>query len=113
MTTPDIRTALERLVELQDDTRPTSAIAGDWADAIADARWGRLAKPEPPTIAPIPMSERLPGPKDCDAEGCLWIWTSTEQWERIHGDSWALHSFTYWLPAHALPLPTTELPTSG
>ncbi|CAB4146893.1 Tmk Thymidylate kinase, partial [uncultured Caudovirales phage] len=33
-----VRAALERLVELQDDTRPTSAIVGDWADAIAAAR---------------------------------------------------------------------------
>jgi hypothetical protein len=30
------------------------------------ARWGR------PTITPIPVSERLPGPEDCDAEGRCW-----------------------------------------
>ena len=45
MSTPAIRAALERLIELQDDTRLTSEIVGDWADAIAAAR-AALAAPE-------------------------------------------------------------------
>ena len=32
------------------------------------ARWGR------PAIEPVPVSERLPGPEDCDAEGRCWWW---------------------------------------
>ena len=53
MTTPTIRAALERLIELQDDTRPTSAIAGAWIDAIAAARAALAAEPvvEGPTEA--------------------------------------------------------------
>lgn len=50
---------------------------------------------------PIPVSETEPGPEDSDAEGCIWIWLSTEQWSRIHGDSWMLHAFDLWLPGDA------------
>ena len=62
----------------------------------------RLIPPQP-----IPASERLPRPEDCDAEGRCW-------WIRI--DTWMLKSFavidgdpvplgSHWLPAHALPVP--------
>jgi hypothetical protein len=44
MTTPDIRTALERLVELDDRKGPAPAIANAWTDAIATAR-AALAEP--------------------------------------------------------------------
>lgn len=57
-----VRAALERLVELQDDTRPTSAIVGDWADAIAAAR-AALAEP---------VGE---GPTDEDLRD-LWSWSA-------------------------------------
>lgn len=61
-----------------------------------------------PVLRPIPVSERLPEPKDCDAEGrCWWgdagddqfvpSWRLCEQPDDTH--------FTHWLPAHALPLP--------
>jgi len=78
-------------------------------NAIAEAlaRWGR------PAIEPVPVSERLPGPEDCDAEGRCWFFhTST-----IGGNEWFLNqlpkvsewyrwqSITHWLPFHALPLP--------
>jgi len=60
---------------------------------------------------PVPVSERLPDPRpeseggDCDAEGRCW-WRNTDggriSWELTTTDEgWA-----YWLPAHALPLPT-------
>jgi hypothetical protein len=40
------------------------------------ARWGR------PAIQPVPVSERLPGSEDCDAEGrCWWHrYTPTKEW---------------------------------
>ena len=66
---------------------------------------------------PVPVAERLPGPEDCDAQGCCWWWgpvenpIQAESWkgswrfsnehERIH---WMCPR-THWLPAHALPLP--------
>lgn len=67
------------------------------------ARWGR------PAITPIPVSERLPGPEDCDAEGRCWAWDwlavcwRDVSWEEVR--RWA---DTHWLPATALPLPTSD-----
>jgi hypothetical protein len=44
---PNVRTVLERLVELEDGKGPAPAIANAWTDAIAAAR-AALADPEPP-----------------------------------------------------------------
>ena len=65
--------------------------------------------------APVPVSERLPGPEDCDAEGRCWLGgrqmsSETPTW--LFGyPGWAerfpdVHHF--WLPANALPLPAPE-----
>lgn len=56
-----------------------------------------------PVVAPVPVSERLPGPEDCDAEDNCW-------WFDPHADgAWYLDTYqscyTHWLPAHALPTP--------
>ena len=61
------------------------------------ARWGR------PTPQPVPVSERLPGPEDCDVEDNCW-------WFDPHADgAWYVDTFqscyTHWLPANALPTP--------
>jgi hypothetical protein len=66
------------------------------------ARWGR------PAIEPVPVSERLPGPEDCDGDGRCWIFMPD-----IGTDpSWRLTDprdigpyHTHWLPHHALPTP--------
>jgi hypothetical protein len=59
---------------------------------------------------PVPVSERLPEPEDCDAEGRCW-------WYGEGGDmvGWTLdaegpsyYRAKYWLPAHALPIPPSE-----
>ncbi len=66
----------------------------------AIARWGRSA------IEPVPVAERLPGPGDCDAEGCCWVASEDcPAWHRVsrHFDAWH-----YWLPHHALPVPQQE-----
>lgn len=47
---------------------------------------------------PVSVSERLPGPEDCDAEGKCW-------W--FHDEDNA--SCSHWLPANALPLPQGEV----
>ena len=77
----------------------------DLARAVL-ARWGRLA------AAPVPLSERLPGPEDCDEQGRCWlgghqIGSGTPTW-LLGYPAWAerfpdVHRF--WLPAHALPTP--------
>ena len=82
----------------EDDLRTARAVL---------AHWGR------PAIDPVPVSERLPGPEDCDAEGRCWFFhTST-----IGGNEWFLNqlpkvsewyrwqSITHWLPHWALPVP--------
>ena len=65
--------------------------------------------------APVAVSERLPGPEDCDAEGrCWWFAPETEVdfggWtfgttEICANSQWVDWENTNWLPAHALPLP--------
>ena len=73
------------------------------------ARWGR------PTPQPVAVSERLPGPEDCDEQGRCWlgghqIGSGTPTW-LLGYPAWAerfpdVHRF--WLPANALPLPAPE-----
>ena len=64
------------------------------------ARWGNT------TPQPVPVSERLPGPEDCDAEGRCWRFAPAEGfgaagWSFYQGSE----DDTHWLPAHALPIP--------
>jgi len=68
------------------------------ADAIA--RYAR------PTIQPVLVSERLPGPEDCDAEGRCWYWHPGEEcWEMVPVVTGTLDIWTHWLPHYALPTP--------
>ena len=67
------------------------------------ARWGR------PAIEPVPVVERLPGVEDCDGCGnCWWFRQGTRDgfpfWWLGCGDNVSTH----WLPAHALPVPTSQ-----
>ena len=71
-----------------------------WAISTALTRWGR------PAIKPVPVSERLPGPEDCDGCGnCWWFRQATRDdfsfWWLGGGDN----TSTHWLPHHALPVP--------
>ena len=62
-------------------------------------------------LQPIPVSERLPGPGDCDADGRVW-WLGVETWMlRTYAvvAGAAIPLGTHWLPAHALPLPSGEV----
>jgi hypothetical protein len=59
---------------------------------------------------PVAVSERLPGPEDCDAEGRCW-WFTPQPWPCLYLlklDSCGVEVATHWLPFHALPLPTPE-----
>jgi hypothetical protein len=86
--------------------------AVDHARAVL-ARWGT------PAIEPVPVSERLPEPEDCDAEGGCWWWHPDHK-EDDFDDGWILLDpkwadgrrdsddsliYTHWLPANALPNP--------
>lgn len=79
------------------------------------ARWGR------PAIKPVPVSERLPGPEDCDAERQVWtteykcdlvynpVWTLTElprqELNEDFSNAYFWRNVTYWAPCWALPTP--------
>jgi hypothetical protein len=82
------------------------------------ARWGR------PTLTPIPVSERLPGPEDCapwpgEPKATPWAWAAKcvdNEWEWVQLSMLGLGSdalariiagggWTHWLPFNALPLP--------
>jgi hypothetical protein len=77
----------------------------DFARAVLD-RWGR------PAIEPVPVSERLPGPEDCDAEGRCWLCTPSSyvmvaNW--VYEKAEQLRSWnTHWAPHWALPVPGVE-----
>jgi hypothetical protein len=92
------------------------AIAAARAVIAADrARFGR------PTIKPVPVSERLPGPEDCGPEGsaevgCCWQWEPDINgheplgcWRLLHRDWAADGDVTHWRPHHALPVPGAEV----
>jgi hypothetical protein len=67
------------------------------------ARWGR------PAVEPVPVSERAPGPEDCDDQGrCWWLFEGSNDYEPC----WTLRKMygipferTRYLPHWALPLP--------
>jgi hypothetical protein len=91
-----------------------------WSEHCAgdgDAGILRLARLGTPAIQPVPVSERLPGPEDCDSERRCWWWNVT-----MDPDSpnwWSLESIEYietepyWLPHHALPMPAPANNTRG
>jgi hypothetical protein len=80
---------------------PTDAIA--YARAVL-AKWGTL------TPQPVAVSERLPGPEDCDEQGRCWMFGNVEgDWRLIStinpGIPKLKYCFSHWLPANALPTP--------
>jgi hypothetical protein len=79
------------------------------ADLVLTRAADLLSRLSPPQ--PIPVSERLPGPEDCDAAGMCWWWCfPAERWLRcgIPKPDPTSQIHTHWLPAHALPLPSKE-----
>ncbi len=68
-----------------------------------------------PAIEPVPVSERLPGPEDCDAEGRCWWWYPPRAGNAPTYGYWAHeddatdrahHEWpAAWLPHWALPVP--------
>jgi len=71
------------------------------------ARWGR------PAIEPVPVSERLPGPEDCDGDGRCWWFSPPACGPHTIRPCWTfdsetLEGDTHWLPWHALPVPSAN-----
>ena len=69
------------------------------------ARWGH-----PQTPQPVAVSERLPGPEDCDVQGRCWMFGNVEgDWRLISATNSGIpqlkYCFSHWLPANALPTP--------
>jgi hypothetical protein len=65
-----------------------------------------------PVVVPVPVSERLPGPEDCDAEGRCWWWHEETGDVLPH---WVFapaeiveNQYLAWLPHWALPVPGVE-----
>lgn len=94
----------EQLSDIADETpwRGSPRHFGREVARATLARWGR------PAAAPVPVSERLPGPEDLNDKGECWEWDSTS-------DAWVLIrpiGLTFrtgpWLPANALPLPAPK-----
>jgi len=80
----------------------------DFARAVL-AKWGT------PAIQPVPVSERLPGPEDCDAEGRCWMFDPCDrgQWcyrEALPSDG-DPEPFTHWLPVNATLTTLLRSPT--
>jgi hypothetical protein len=78
----------------------------EWTQFVL-ARWGR------PAIEPVPVSERLPGPEDCDAEGRCWWFSPPACGPHTIRPCWTfdsetLEGDTHWLPHWALPVPGVE-----
>jgi hypothetical protein len=69
-----------------------------------------------PAIEPVPVSERLPGPEDCDAEGHCWLFRvaldGVGDWhqKKPHPSAESSQFFreTHWLPHWVLPVPGVE-----
>jgi hypothetical protein len=112
MSTPDFRALCAELLQecqyLHDNNRRNEALWNRAHAALAQ----ELSSPAP-VVVPVPVSERLPGEADCDAEGRCWLlhvdkiglleWHFLDRYPSL--DSYSYYGYTHWLPAHAIPLP--------
>ena len=67
-----------------------------------------LERGRPAAAPPVPVSERLPGPEDCTAQGWCWVFYkgfATWTLQPPLGRDGKHTGYTQWLPANALPTP--------
>jgi hypothetical protein len=115
--TPNYKALCFELLQFGDQAGEIAANEGLWPDCdpgpdwlLDRARAALEAQPEPqgpsrPAIEPVLVSERLPGPEDCDAEGQCWWWDEDDDmWRLSEHRPWLL-CWTHWLPRWALPVP--------
>jgi hypothetical protein len=81
-----------------------SEVGFENAIAEALARWGR------PTIEPVPVSERLPGPEDVEPKlrYCWWYNYIDQAWHYCDAGHCDRNTWTHWLPHYALPVPQQQ-----
>jgi len=110
MTKPDFRALCAELLDVV--IKRVDHTYGD--NCLMKRARAALAQPEPegptgrPAIEPVPVSERLPGPEDCDPSfQCWWFTPSEEKWI-FWPIKWASPECSHWLPHHALPVPGVE-----
>jgi hypothetical protein len=63
-----------------------------------------------PAVEPVPVSERLPGPEDCDDQGRCWLLDRPRKngpaaWMLRRPDDGMLLLFIAWAPHWAIPVP--------
>jgi hypothetical protein len=67
-----------------------------------------------PTPQPVAVSERLPGPEDCDEQGRCWWFSQADppgDWYLdvpVPAKAIPCYGITHWLPANALPTPEAK-----
>jgi hypothetical protein len=98
------------LGEYEPETECAVEVYGSELIAYARAVLAKWGHPKP---QPVPVSERLPEPNDCNDEGYCWWWRTDEAdewWEflylrdaRDHNRRCGLARYTHWLPYHAIP----------
>jgi hypothetical protein len=104
-TDDDLEAVFVDWAEWPDEDSDRSLDRSTFVSAARDvlARWGR------PAIQPIPVSERLPEVEDCDEHGWCWMYEPDGAWWQVLIDApHIMPSLTHWLPAHALPIPTSQ-----
>jgi|GEM_PF-3147919 len=109
MTTPDFRTLCAELLQPlaeYDGANPYHEHRALITRARA-ALLQELSAPAP-VVVPVPVSERLPEPEECTAQGWCWVlYRNFATWtlEPPLGQDGKHTFYTHWLPAHAIPLP--------
>jgi hypothetical protein len=93
----------------------------DWAHMVNRAAELLEQHHPTPAIKPVAVSERLPGPEDCNAAKKVWttdynpslvynpVWQLTElprqDLKQNFSNAYTWRNVTHWLPANALPVP--------
>ena len=106
MTQPNFRSLCAELLAEYEDS---FVISEPSDDPLVQRARAALATPPPEPLRPIPVSERLPEPKDCDLHWRCWGWNtnSCRSWELVYEGmiSYPHEDYTHWLPCDAFPIP--------
>jgi hypothetical protein len=109
---PDFRALCAELIDAHDsymmmdanDESPMSVRTVRLMNAVRDCK----AALSTPPLAPIPVSEGLPGAKECDAKGRCWLSNSDTPYGWILDNPEQCTNYTHWLPHWAIPLPEVK-----
>ena len=104
----NIQDAVDVIESVSGFTDESTPVGEAWLEVLSFIHCRPTAQPKP-----MAASERLPKPKDCDAEGRCWWWADFDdgwillnpKWAGGRRDSDDSPIYTHWLPANALPIP--------